>query len=210
MPTCQQVTYRPDTTGTPVDSFLCCVTDMLADMSAPCRPNKHMSVVLTPVLTHQHPTIPAKLLDPPLLPCPPLPSPTNIALLLFMLNVVVIVATVCHQAVVMSASGDRGRDHMQMPCTLLFWHLVQLCIASYTSASCDAAVLFLPLVAIAFYKFSTNIYIYCLAIIMQRIPVVQSSKKNSIVKCHLPPPSSSCPHPYTLKSCPFHQQWHHD
>ncbi len=34
---------------------------MLANMLATCCPDKHMSVVLTPVLTCQHPTLPAKV-----------------------------------------------------------------------------------------------------------------------------------------------------
>jgi hypothetical protein len=51
------VTCQP---GTPVNSFLCHVADMSADMSATCRPDRHMSVVLTLVLTRQHPTLPAK------------------------------------------------------------------------------------------------------------------------------------------------------
>jgi hypothetical protein len=45
---------------TPVDSFLCRVADMLADMSATHRPDRHMSVISTLVLTCQHPTLPAK------------------------------------------------------------------------------------------------------------------------------------------------------
>ncbi len=60
-PTCQQVACWSDTSGTPTDRFLCHVANMLANMSATCWPNKHMSVVLTPVLTCRHPTIPAKV-----------------------------------------------------------------------------------------------------------------------------------------------------
>jgi hypothetical protein len=60
MPTCQQVTCRPDTSVTPANSFLCCVTNMFANMLATCWPDKHMSVILTPDLTCRHPTIPAK------------------------------------------------------------------------------------------------------------------------------------------------------
>jgi hypothetical protein len=41
-------------------AFLCRVADMSADMSATCRPDKHMSVVLTLVSTCRHPTLPAK------------------------------------------------------------------------------------------------------------------------------------------------------
>ncbi len=48
--------------GTPVDSFLCRVTNMSADMSATPQPDRHMSVVLTLVLTCRHPTLPAKLI----------------------------------------------------------------------------------------------------------------------------------------------------
>jgi hypothetical protein len=59
-PTCQKVTCQPDISGTPADSFFCHVADMSANMSATCQPNKHMSVVLTPILTHRHPKIPAK------------------------------------------------------------------------------------------------------------------------------------------------------
>jgi hypothetical protein len=44
--------------GTPVDSFLCHVANMSANMSVTCRPDRHMSVVLTLVLTCQH--LPAK------------------------------------------------------------------------------------------------------------------------------------------------------
>ncbi len=51
------MTYWP---GTPVDSFLCRVADMLANMSATRRPDRHMSVVLTLVSTCRHPTLPAK------------------------------------------------------------------------------------------------------------------------------------------------------
>ncbi len=51
------VTCRP---GNPVDSFLCRVADMSADMSATRWPDRHMSVVLTLVLTRRHPTLPAK------------------------------------------------------------------------------------------------------------------------------------------------------
>ncbi len=52
------VTCRP---GTPVDSFLCHVADMLANMSATRWTDRHMSVVLTLVLTRRHPSLPAKL-----------------------------------------------------------------------------------------------------------------------------------------------------
>ncbi len=46
--------------GTPANSFLCHVADMLANMSATRRPDRHMSVVLTLVSTCRHPTLPAK------------------------------------------------------------------------------------------------------------------------------------------------------
>jgi hypothetical protein len=52
------VTCRP---GTPVDSFLCHVANMSADMSATRRPDRHMSVILTLVSTRRHPTLPAEL-----------------------------------------------------------------------------------------------------------------------------------------------------
>jgi hypothetical protein len=48
------------TAGTPYDSFLYGVADMSADISATHWPDRHISVILTLVLTHQHPTLPAK------------------------------------------------------------------------------------------------------------------------------------------------------
>ncbi len=51
------VTCRP---GTHVDSFLCHVANMSANMSATHWPDRHMSVILTLVLTRRHPTLPAK------------------------------------------------------------------------------------------------------------------------------------------------------
>ncbi len=63
-PTCQQVTGWPNTSGTLADSFLCLVADMLANMSATCCTDKHMSVNSNPVSTCQHPNLPAKGLTP--------------------------------------------------------------------------------------------------------------------------------------------------
>jgi hypothetical protein len=50
----------PPVSSTPADSFLCPVDIMLANMSATCQPNRHMSVILTLILTRQHLAIPAK------------------------------------------------------------------------------------------------------------------------------------------------------
>ncbi len=62
LPTCQQVICSDMSAQYPVDSFLCHVANMLADMSATRRPDRHMSVVLTLVSTRRHPTLPAKLI----------------------------------------------------------------------------------------------------------------------------------------------------
>jgi hypothetical protein len=51
------VTCRP---GTPADSYLCCVANMSANMSATRWPDRHMSVILTLVLTRRHLSLPAK------------------------------------------------------------------------------------------------------------------------------------------------------
>jgi hypothetical protein len=45
--------------GTPMDSFLCRVADMSANMSATRWPDRYMSVILTLVLTCRHLTLPA-------------------------------------------------------------------------------------------------------------------------------------------------------
>jgi hypothetical protein len=61
MPTCQLGTCWPIISGNPANSFLCCVANMSANMMSTGQLDKHMSVVLTPVLTCRHPTIPAKV-----------------------------------------------------------------------------------------------------------------------------------------------------
>ncbi len=54
------MTCRP---GTPADSFLCRVANISADISATRWPDRHMSVVLTLVLTCRYLTLPAKLIE---------------------------------------------------------------------------------------------------------------------------------------------------
>ncbi len=68
------MTCRP---GTPADSFLCHVANMSADMSATRWPDRHMSIILTLVLTHRHPTFPAKLEMPKRLEIPILGTATQ-------------------------------------------------------------------------------------------------------------------------------------